>query len=212
MDFIRARSGEQKRIRIEQITEVAAELYVEIGYDKVTYSEIGRKLNFTRRNLYNYFRCKEDIFLTLLLQDIENMVEDAEKTFTEPVEDQEKFCLAWAGMLLRHQRMLALFGIVNTVILKDATSDVHRSFRIEMNRSFNRLKVVVQRIFPQFSEEQAYQFVEYENSYAMTLYPASLEYKEFHHIEIFPDAGFGTKGFVPQFVKFLRRLLKGLRE
>jgi hypothetical protein len=81
-----------------------------------------------------------------------------------------------------------------------------------MNRSFNRLKAVVQRIFPQFSEEQAYQFVEYENSYAMTLYPASLEYKEFHHIEIFPDAGFGTKGFVPQFVKFLRRLLKGLRE
>ena len=67
MDFIRARSGEQKRIRIEQITNVAAELYVEIGYDKVTYSEIGRKLNFTRRNLYNYFRCKEDIFLTLLL-------------------------------------------------------------------------------------------------------------------------------------------------
>ena len=136
MDFIRARSGEQKRIRIEQITNVAAELYVEIGYDKVTYSEIGRKLNFTRRNLYNYFRCKEDIFLTLLLQDIEKMVEDAEKTFTEPVEDQEKFCLAWAGMLLRHQRMLALFSIVNTVILKDATSDVHRSFRIEMNRSW----------------------------------------------------------------------------
>ena len=51
-----------------------------------------------------------------------------------------------------------------------------------MNRSFNRLKAVVQLIFPQFSEEQAYQFVEYENSYAMTLYPASLEYKEFHHI------------------------------
>ena len=116
------------------------------------YSEIGRKLNFTRRNLYNYFRCKEDIFLTLLLQDIENMVEDAEKTFTEPVEDQENFCLAWAGMLLRHQRMLALFGIVNTVILKDATSDMHRSFRIEMNRSFNRLKAVVP--FPNFPKNR----------------------------------------------------------
>ena len=211
MDFIRARSGEQKRIRIEQITEVAAELYVEIGYDKVTYSEIGRKLNFTRRNLYNYFRCKEDIFLTLLLQDIEKMVDDAEKTFAEPVTDQEKFCLAWAGMLLRHQRMLTLFGIVNTVILKDATTDVHRGFRMELNRSFKRLKTLIQRIFPQFTEEQAYQFVECENCYAMTLYPASLEYKELHHIEIFPDAGFGTRGFIDQFVKFLQILLKGLR-
>ena len=86
MDFIRARSGEQKTIRVEQITNAAAELYVEIGYDKITFSEIGRKLNFTRRNLYNYFRCKEDIFLTLLLQDIASMVDDAEKTFVKKAE------------------------------------------------------------------------------------------------------------------------------
>ena len=212
MDFIRARNDEQKTIRIDQITSAAAELYVEIGYDKITFSEIGRKLNFTRRNLYNYFRCKEDIFLTLLLQDIEKMVDDAEKTFTKKAEDSEVFCRSWAEMLLRHRRMLSLLGIVNTVILKGASSDMHNGFRVEMNRSFDRLKVLVQRIFPQFTEEQAYQFVECENCYAMTLYPASLEYKESHRIEIFPDAGFGTRDFTSQFVQFLRILLKGLRK
>ena len=212
MDFIRARNDEQKTIRVEQITNAAAELYVEIGYDKITFSEIGRKLNFTRRNLYNYFRCKEDIFLTLLLQDIETMVDDAEKTFTKKAEDLEAFCFAWAEMLLRHRRMLSLLGIVNTVILKGASSRMHSSFRVEMNRSFGRLKTLVQLIFPQFTEEQAYQFVECENCYAMTLYPASLEYKESHHIEIFPAAGFGTRDFMSQFVQFLRILLKGLQE
>ena len=37
MDFIRARNDEQKTIRVEQITNAAAELYVEIGYDKITF-------------------------------------------------------------------------------------------------------------------------------------------------------------------------------
>ena len=51
MDFIRARREEQKQVRIQQIVDAAAELYAEIGYDKVTFSQIGRKLNFTRLNL-----------------------------------------------------------------------------------------------------------------------------------------------------------------
>ena len=207
MDFVRARNGEQKKLRIQQIIDAAAELYMEIGYDKVTFSQIGRKLNFMRHNLYNYYHCKEDIFLTLLLQDIEKMVEDVETTFTEPVTDREHFCFSWARLMLRHQRMLALLSIVNTVILKDASSEMHRRFRVEMNNSFKRLTERVRHIFPRFTEDQAYRFVEYENSYAMTLYPASLEYKESHHIEIFPDVGFGTRDFTTQFVQFLRILL-----
>ena len=210
MDFIRARREEQKQVRIQQIVDAAAELYAEIGYDKVTFSQIGRKLNFTRLNLYNYFHCKEDIFLIMLLQDIEKMIKDAESTFTGTVDDKDQFCLVWAGMLLRHQRMLALFSIVNTVILKDASSAMHRRFRLEMNAYFNRLTVLIQRIFPYFKKEQAAYFVECENSYAMTLYPASLEFKRAHHIEIFQDAGFGTRDFISQYVIFLRMLLKGI--
>ncbi len=210
MDFIRARGKEQKKIRIQQIVDAAAALYTEIGYDKVTFSQIGRKLSFTRLNLYYYFHCKEDIFLTLLLQDIEKMVEDAERTFTEPVADREGFCLSWAALMLRHQRMLSLFSIVNTVILKDASSEMHRRYREEMHELFNRLKTLTQKIFPRFSREQTEQFIEYENSYAMMLYPASLEYKQAHNIEIFKDAGSGTRDFVSQYVLFLRMLLRGL--
>ena len=65
MGFIRARSEEQKKIRIQQIVDAAAALYEEVGYDKVTFSQIGRKVSFSRLNLYTYYHCKEDIFLTL---------------------------------------------------------------------------------------------------------------------------------------------------
>ena len=210
MGFIRARGEEQKKIRIQQIVDAAASLYAEVGYDKVTFSQIGRKLSFSRLNLYNYYHCKEDIFLTLLLQDIGNMVKDAKNTFSGAVTDREAFCYAWAALMLRHQRMLALFSITNTVILKDASSEMHRRFRMEMRQASNELKVLVQELFPEFSPEQASLFVECESSYALTLYPASLEYKNRFHIEIFQDAGWGSRDFVSQYVLFLKVLLNGL--
>ena len=210
MGFLRARGEEQKKIRIQQIVDAAASLYAEIGYDKVTFSQIGRKLSFSRLNLYNYYHCKEDIFLTLLLQDIWKTVEDARNTFSGPVTDRDAFCLAWAELMLRHQRMMALFSIANTVILKDASSEMHRRFRLEMSQTSDELVALVQELFPKFTPEQAYLFVECESSYALTLYPASVEYKQRMHIEIFPDAGRGTRDFVSQYVTFLKVLLKGL--
>ena len=210
LGFIRARGDEKKEIRRQQIVDAAAALYAEVGYDKVTFSKIGRKVSFTRLNLYNYYQCKEDIFLTLLLQDRWNTLEDAQNTFSGAVTDRDAFCLAWAEMLLRHQRMMALFSIANTVILKDASSEMHKRFRLEISQISGELVKLVQELFPAFTPEQAYLFVTCESSYAMTLYPASLEYKKRMHIEIFKDVGSGTKDFVSLFIPFLQVLLKGL--
>ncbi|MBO6211143.1 MAG: TetR family transcriptional regulator [Schwartzia sp.] len=210
LGFIRARGEEKKEIRRQQIVDAAAALYAEVGYDKVTFSKIGRKVSFTRLNLYNYYQCKEDIFLTLLLQDRWNTLEDAQNTFSGAVTDRNAFCLAWAEMLLRHQRMMALFSIANTVILKDASSEMHKRFRLEISQISGELVKLIQELFPAFTPEQAYLFVTCESSYAMTLYPASLEYKKRMHIEIFKDVGSGTKDFVSLFIPFLQVLLKGL--
>ena len=212
MGFLRARGEEQKKIRVQEIVDAAASLYAEIGYDKVTFSQIGRKLSFTRLNLYNYFHCKEDIFLTLLLQDRRKMVEDARSTFSGAVTDRDAFCFAWAELMLRHQRMLALFSIVNTVILKDASSEMHRRFRLEISRSSDELVALTRELFPEFTPEQAFLFTECETSYAITLYPASVEYKNRMHIEVFPDVGRGTRSFISQYVTFLKVLLKGLEK
>ena len=208
--FIRARGEEKKEIRRQQIVDAAASLYAEVGYDKVTFSKIGKKVSFSRLNLYNYYQCKEDIFLTLLLQDRWNTLEDAKNSFSGAVTDRDAFCRAWAEMLLRHQRMMALFSIANTVILKDASSEVHKRFRLEISQISGELIKLVQELFPAFTKEQATLFVTCESSYAMTLYPASLEYKKRMHIEIFKDVGSGTKDFVSLYIPFLQVLLKGL--
>lgn len=212
MTFLRAHGEEQKQIRIQQIVDATAKLYDEIGYDKVTFSKIGKSVNFSRINLYNYFTCKEDVFLLILLQDIKAMVDDAEQSLTKVYTDDEDFIDTWTEVIMRHQRMLALLGIVNTVILRDATSENHKNFRINMFEHFKRLGKIFIRVLPCLNEENVNFFIDFENSYAMTIYPASKEYKETQGIEVFADAGYGTGSFAPQYKKFLKTIIAGINK
>lgn len=210
MSFLRAHGEEQKQERVQQIVDATVELYDEIGYDKITFSKIATKVNFSRINLYNYFSCKEDIFLLILMQEIRLMVADAEATFTEAVDDREAFCHEWAEVILRHQRLLSIFSITNTIILAGATDAQHKRFRQDMYEEYCRLAKVAQLALPALSDQQAISFIDLENSFALVLYPASSEYKKANNITIFPEIGYGTRGFVPQFINYLKVVLKGL--
>lgn len=118
MDKGQKQGETQREERIRQIVDVTAALYDRDGYDAVTFSTIGRGLDFSRINLYNYFRGKEDIFLLILRRDIEAMVQDAEASFTAPENDLTVFAADWGALMMRHQRMMSLFGIVNTILLR----------------------------------------------------------------------------------------------
>lgn len=210
MTFLRAHGDEQKQIRVQQIVDATAKLYDKIGYDAVTFSKIGKSVNFSRINLYNYFSCKEDVFLLILLEDIEALVVDAEKNLNKVFRDTDEFIDIWIEITMRHQRMLALLGIVNTIILRGATSEHHRAFRQEMFEHFNKLGEVFIRVLPFINQDNVMNFIEFENSYAMTLYPASREYKEAQGIEIFEDAGYGSKSFANMYKVFMQAVIKSM--
>lgn len=212
MEFRRANGEKQKQMRVQQIIDATAALYEDIGYDKVTFSKIAMRVNFTRNLLYHYCTCKEDIFLLLLLQDIEKYVTDAAQTFTEAVTDVDAFCREWTSLWLRHQRMASLFSIVNTVILKDATEDMHRKFRGDMHISFLQLRKVIRLLFPAYSDKQVYKFVEYAHMFALARYPASLEYKKMQRIPVYPSIGHGTNPFADEFIPYLKLILSALNE
>lgn len=210
MSFLRAHGEEQKQERVQQIIDATIKLYDEIGYDKITFSKIALHVNFSRINLYNYFSCKEDIFLLILMQEIRQMVADAEATFTEEFHDRDVFCHQWAEMLLRHERLLSIFSITNTIILAGASDEQHKEFRQQMYEEYCRLAAVARIALPKLDREQAIRFIDLENSFALVLYPASCEYKKANNIAIFADAGYGTRAFIPQFTAYLKVVLAGL--
>lgn len=209
MSFQRARTEENKKIRRQEILDATTELFDEIGYEKITFTKIAEKLSFNRINLYNYFGNKNDIFLEILLQEIASMVQDAKETFVTSC-PEDVFIEKWGELMLRHQRMMTLFSITNTVFLKGASSLLHKAYRTQLHHLFQELYPIIHVALPGLSKEQIWQFIELENSYSMTLYPASIEYKKSQNIEIFQDAGFGTRKFLPQFTSYLGIILKGI--
>lgn len=210
MSFLRAHGEKEKQERVQQIIDATIKLYDEIGYDKITFSKIALNLNFSRINLYNYFSCKEDIFLLILMQEIRQMVADAEVSFTAPIDDLDAFCQQWAAMLLRHERLLSIFSITNTIILAGASDEQHKEFRQQMYVDYCRLAAAARVALPQLDAEQAIRFINLENSFALVLYPASCEYKKANNITIFYEIGYGTREFIPQFVAYLKVVLAGL--
>ncbi|WP_304094735.1 hypothetical protein, partial [Phascolarctobacterium succinatutens] len=138
------------------------------------------------------------------------MVADAEVSFTAPIDDLDAFCQKWAAMLLRHERLLSIFSITNTIILAGASDEQHKEFRQQMHVDYCRLAAVARVALPQLDAEQAVRFINLENSFALVLYPASCEYKKANNITIFYEIGYGTREFIPQFVAYLKVVLAGL--
>ena len=64
--FIRAKSQENKNIRMQQIMDVTDRLFHEKTYHEITLSVIAEEVNLARGGLYKYVSSKEEIFLMIL--------------------------------------------------------------------------------------------------------------------------------------------------
>ena len=68
----------------ERILEVAAELFIEHGYDTTSLREIADRLGFTKAALYYHFQSKEDLLAALLapgdalVRELMHRLEDAD--------------------------------------------------------------------------------------------------------------------------------------
>lgn len=64
-EFIRARSDEQKALRLSEIKLAAQRQFAERPYHEITLTTIAEELGWSRANLYKYVSTKEEIFLAL---------------------------------------------------------------------------------------------------------------------------------------------------
>ena len=74
--FIRAKSQENKNIRIQQIMDVTDRLFHEKTYHEITLSVIAEEVNLARGGLYKYVSSKEEVFLMIYLQKQDAMLKD----------------------------------------------------------------------------------------------------------------------------------------
>lgn len=211
-DFKRARTEEQKALRINQFLDAAANLYEKMGYEAVSLTLIAKELDFHRNNVYNYFNCKEDLFLFLLLRDIDEYVEDSCCTFDKMETDYGKFSREVTQIVLRHPRVPELFSLANSTMLAAASDNIIKRYRLAM---FDKFKVLEHHlkatVFPKLSLKDIHTLVDYITVQAIALYPASMEYKERHHQKVFLENDLHVINFKEKFPFFLETVLRGFK-
>ncbi|MCQ2359241.1 MAG: TetR/AcrR family transcriptional regulator [Phascolarctobacterium sp.] len=204
--FKRAHGEEQKQMRITQFLDTAGELYDTCGYENVSLTLISQKLNFHRNNVYNYFHCKEDLFLALLLRDLNEAIADAINTFNTNVQAEE-FASEMTKLLLRHQRLLDLFALANTTMLAAASPYAHKYFINEIKNIQDKLvQHLDENNILAISNEKIIALFRDINHFATGIYPNTIEYKERHHIPCYPDLGYGNISFQSIVKRFIKEI------
>lgn len=209
MKFKRARSDEQKSIRIHQIVTATLELLQTQSFDDITLKAIAEKLDFSRNNLYKYVSTKEEIFLLIVDADLQHFTEImSHRLDNRQYMEIPEFCHLWVKTLYEQKRLLKCFSMLNTMIEKNASLDALVSFKQSMYQSLSRLEEIMLHSIPNISSEAVKSFLYFQFHYACGLY-SSTEITDLQKKAIFLS-GIPTFeiDFVTEFSKITSIILK----
>lgn len=116
-DFIRARSDEQKALRMEEIKAAADRQFAAHPYHEITLTTIADELSWSRANLYKYVTTKEEIFLALAKDKYSAYADALLAAFPEGAKlKTSTVAEVWAGIIVAHKEWFKLHDILLTII------------------------------------------------------------------------------------------------
>ncbi len=139
----RARNEDQIEQRTETILNAAATLLNEYRVDEITFAMIGKQANFTRSNLYRYFKSKEEIYLQLLAHDLKLWCLEAKQLIETKTVTRQNFPQRWVELLLQHTRLLTLFSLLYTLLEKNVSDDSFKQFKLGIDTDIRGMTEVL---------------------------------------------------------------------
>ena len=171
MSWIRARTEEQKELRISEIVDATARLYEKRSFEDITFVLIAKEADFTRSNLYKYFNTKEEVFLELIKHDIVRWRKEVVDTFKNQHYSIKDFAKIWVDIQIRHKRMIGLFTILYTTLEKNSSLQSLISFKKKIKEELELIAAVLMDIMPFFTLETVVEFIFSQLALAIGTYP-----------------------------------------
>lgn len=210
-NFQRARSAEQKLERQNQIIEATEELYETKSYMDISLMEIAKKLDFTRGNMYKYYKSKDEIFLDILARDLYVWKDEViNKISSKRQIATDEFARIWSESIYRNRRMLELLCILNTVIEKNVSIDKLAEFKKIMYSIYVYISECVKKQFTTLSEKDIQMFYDFQMRYAVGLYPAITNNDVQREAIKMSGIPVSREEFVPTYADFIHIVLNGI--
>ncbi len=147
--FQRARKPAERTLRRSAILAAAAELFDADGIQGAGINAIAARAGFTKSNIYRYFESREEVLLSLLLEDFEAFTQELEasapKLQGEPV---AALAHLTTQTLLATPRMGRLLGLLATVLEENVSEATVASLKTSIGQKLHRLGAVIQAALP----------------------------------------------------------------
>lgn len=129
-EFIRARSDEQKALRMGEIKAAADAQFAARPYHEITLTTIADELSWSRANLYKYVTTKEEIFLALTGDKYTTYAEDLLAAFPEDAGlSPAEAAARWAATIEAHQDWFKLHSILLTIIETNVSAESLKGYK-----------------------------------------------------------------------------------
>lgn len=114
--FQRAKSPENKNIRLNRIMEITDDLFHRYTYHEITLSTISKEMGLARGGLYKYVTSKEEVFLLLYLKKEEAFVKEISDALETVQVNIEGFADIFSEHLFAHLDLLKYHQILTAII------------------------------------------------------------------------------------------------
>lgn len=194
--FIRAKSQENKNIRMQQIMDVTDRLFHERTYHEITLSIIAKEVNLARGGLYKYVTSKEDIFLMIYLQKEKAMLDDIVCQLNNKDINSDFLSKVMSQTIYKHLDFIKYHQILNAIIETNVTIEKLAEFKIKTFEQTNDLFHILEKAL-NMNRENAFDFyltilyhcvylydrVAYQQNYIEAMKIANLEIKDIDFVE-----------------------------
>jgi AcrR family transcriptional regulator len=144
MNFKRARNELNKQHRYKDIQSAAIELLNSHAYVDITLSSIGKHVSFSRANLYTYALTKEEIYLSILKEDIHLIT--LEMLTLEDIKDIDTFIDHYIQIIIKHPLYLKLGSIMSTIIEVNVSEKVLIDFKLFLLETKRQFDLVIKKL------------------------------------------------------------------
>lgn len=144
--FIRAKSQENKNIRIQQIMDIADCLFRKKTYHEITLSIIAKEMNLARGGLYKYVTSKEEIFLMIYLQKQNAMLQDIVNNLNNTKITPNVLSKVMSQTIYQHLDFIKYHQILNAIIETNVTIEKLAEFKLKSQEQMTNLFNILQRV------------------------------------------------------------------
>ena len=175
MVWQRARSDEQKNQRRQILLSTASRMFSDQPLETISLNAIAREANVSKANIYRYFESREQVFLQLTLEALEQFAETAERRLSllEGPASGEEVARIYAESFVDHPRFARLSSVLSTVLEKNVSSEAIVSFKLAYLESLDRLFAATHRALTDLSEEQIGRVIQAAYILMVGMWPAA---------------------------------------